>query len=69
MNNPIMDEYGNKKWFNFQGEFHRDDGPAIEMTNGYKEWCQNGKAHREDGPAIEYRNGTRHWYINGKRII
>ena len=47
--------------------FHREDGPAIEYTNGYKEWFIDGKLHREDGPAVEYTNGYKEWYINGKR--
>jgi len=25
-------------WRNSQGQFHRDDGPAIELANGDKEW-------------------------------
>ena len=46
---------------------HREDGPAIEGTNGYKEWVLNGKRHREDGPAIEWPNGYKAWYLNGRR--
>jgi hypothetical protein len=46
---------------------HREDDPAIERSNGDKEWWINGECHREDGPAIETPNGDRHWYINGKR--
>ena len=47
--------------------FHREDGPAVEYTNGYKEWFINGKLHREDGPANEYADGSKSWYINDKR--
>ena len=46
---------------------HREDGPAIEGTNGYKEWVLNGKLHREDGPAIERADGRKEWYLNGRR--
>jgi len=46
---------------------HREDGPAIEYTNGYKEWCINDKLHREDGPAIEFVSGNKYWFINGER--
>ena len=46
--------------------FHREDGPAYETINGYKEWCLDGYTHREDGPAIEYPNGDKSWYLNGK---
>ncbi len=46
---------------------HREDGPAIEYTNGYKEWYKNDKLHREDGPAILYINGRTEWYRDDKR--
>ena len=46
--------------------YHRTDGPAVELANGIKFWCLNGKLHRTDGPAIEYANGNKEWYINGK---
>ena len=37
---------GDKYWYK-NGELHREDGPAIEYGNGYKEWYING----------EYQNG------------
>jgi hypothetical protein len=60
-----IDERGNK-WWKLNGELHREDGPAIEYTNGYKAWYLNGKLHREDGPAISYPSGIKHWCLNGK---
>jgi hypothetical protein len=45
---------------------HREDGPAIEWSDGGKEWCINDQHHREDGPAIEYASGSKFWYMNGK---
>jgi hypothetical protein len=45
---------------------HREDGPAVEYSDGDKDWYINGKRHREDGPAIEYTNGYKAWYINNK---
>lgn len=62
-----IDKCENKRWTNRSGELHRTDGPALEFSNGTKEWYQNGKLHRTDGPAIEYINGTKYWYQNGKR--
>jgi len=47
--------------------FHREDGPAIEYADGYKEYYINGKRHREDGPAIEDTDGYKEYYINGKQ--
>jgi hypothetical protein len=56
---------GTKYWI-LNGEYHREDGPAIECPNGTKEWILNGKRHREDGPAIEHSDGTKHWILNNK---
>jgi hypothetical protein len=54
------------KWYFNGSVLHREDGPAIETTDGYKEWYLNGKLHREDGPAVEYADGPKYWYLNGK---
>jgi hypothetical protein len=54
------------EWKNEKGQLHREDGPAIEYTNGNKSWYLNGQLHREDGPAIECTNGDKVWYLNGK---
>jgi hypothetical protein len=47
-------------------KLHREDGPAIEESNGYKAWYLNGQLHREDGPAAEDADGTKEWYLNDK---
>ena len=57
---------GRTEWINEKGLLHRLDGPAIEWSDGSKEWWINGKLHREDGPAIEDKDGYRAWYRNGK---
>ena len=62
-----IDADGTKRYYNKDGQLHREDGPAIESPNGNKEWYQNGKLHRADGPAIEWHNGDKEWYINGER--
>ena len=56
---------GTKEW-RFNGELHREDGPAYEQS-GHKEWYLNGVLHREDGPAQEYIDGHNEWYLNGKQ--
>ena len=48
-------------------KLHRLDGPAVERTDGTKEWYQSGQRHRLDGPAIEYTSGKKEWYQNGQR--
>jgi hypothetical protein len=47
---------------------HREDGPAIDYTNGYKAWNINGKLHREDGPAVEDTDGYTEWWIDGESV-
>lgn len=61
----VLESIG-KRWYK-NGELHREDGPAVEDKNGYKEWHIEGKRHRINGPAVEW--GVRHkeWYIEGKR--
>jgi hypothetical protein len=54
-------------WRNAAGKLHREDGPAVEYSDGGKEWRLNGRYHREGGPAIEWVNGDKSWYLNGKR--
>ncbi len=53
-----------KQYRNESGKYHREDGPAVEYTNGSKEWYINGKLHREHGPAIILGNGTKWWFLD-----
>ena len=62
----VVDEYGDKYYYNSLNQRHRENGPAIERANGSKEWYINNQFHREDGPAIERADGTKAWYIDGK---
>jgi len=43
---------------------HREDGPAIECSNGDRFWYKDGKQHREDGPAVMYVSGREYYYLN-----
>ncbi len=52
------------KWYNENYRLHREDGPAVELKNGFKYYYINEKIHREDGPAIENANGDKWYYIN-----
>jgi hypothetical protein len=54
------------EWYNDKGQYHREDGPAIEYANGTKSWYKNDFLHREDGLAIEYVDGHKSWYLEGK---
>jgi len=64
--NPVVDENGNKKWFNNNSELHREDGPALEHTSGTKMWFINGELHREDGPAIKNPDGSVEYWLKGR---
>lgn len=44
-------------------ELHREDGPAVENTDGTTYWYFNNKYHRTNGPAdcgaiIDIEHGT-----------
>ena len=57
------------EWRDFYSDLlllHREDGPAVEYTDGFKAWYKNGARHRENGPAIEGYDGSKYWLINGK---
>ena len=60
-------ENGNKVWRNPAGQLHREDGPAIECSNGHKEWWVEGRFHRTDGPAREWSRGQKEWWLNNTR--
>ena len=62
----VVDEQNNIRWYNEAGQYHREDGPAVEYAEGGKVWYLNGQLHRVDGPAIEYANGYKAWWLNGK---
>jgi hypothetical protein len=61
-----VDEHGAIRYENEDGQYHREDGPAIEWSNGYKAWLINGQYHREDGPARIWPDGTERYYLNNK---
>lgn len=47
------------------GRIHRDNEPAVEWSDGFKEWRFHGELHRKDGPAIEC-NIFKEWYLVGQ---
>jgi len=51
---------------NRNGDYHRDDGPAVIRPDGTQYWYRNGQFHRDDGPAIIRPDGRREWLIKGK---
>lgn len=55
-------------WYDEEGRFHREDGPAVDWNTGLKQWRIHGNAHRLDGPAIIRENGTFDWCINNHYV-
>jgi hypothetical protein len=37
-----IDKFGGVAWFNEEGEWHREDGPACISPSGIVEWFING---------------------------
>lgn len=72
-NKPVrnVDEFGLISW-KLNGQYHREDGPALEYPSGSKAWLRYGEFHRDDGPAIERPREEfpylADYYINGKHI-
>ena len=56
----------NKHWKNEFGQYHREDGPAVENSDGTRIWCKNDKWHREDGPTCIHSDGTFSYYLFNK---
>ena len=53
-------------YFCYNLKLHRISGPAVERSNGEKEWWENGATHRIDGPACVSGDGKRKaWYLRG----
>jgi len=50
-----IDEYGIKIWKLPNGDYHREDGPAIEYSGGDKSWYLNG----ENYTKIKYNQKMR----------
>ena len=62
---PDMNYYDGTMFWDKDGNFHREDGPAVVRSDGYQEWYQNGKVHRTDGPAVTRPDGTQRWCVFG----
>ena len=56
----VVNECGDKLYYNNANQLHRTDGPAIEWGDGDRYWCQNNLIHRTDGPAIECTDNSKH---------
>ena len=60
---PEINKYGDKCYYDSDNRLHREDGPAVEWTNGNKWWFKHGDLHREDGPAYERKYGYKEYWL------
>lgn len=67
MNNPDIDGFGTKRWYDEDDRLHREGAPAVERANGDYIWSIHGKLHRLDGPAVKIGN-VKEWYYLGKSL-
>jgi hypothetical protein len=58
-------ERGTRVW-HLDGRLHREDGPAVQYSDGGAIWFRCGKCHRDGGPAFILADGGRLWYRHGK---
>lgn len=61
----VVDREGTIRYFNKQGQYCRENGPAIECSDGSKFWFINGDYHRLDGPAVDFASGYKEYWIDG----
>ena len=65
---PAIEFTDRSQMYCFQGQIHREDGPAVVVPDEMETWYKNGKIHRENGPAMtNLRSGTKMWMQNGVR--
>ena len=50
----LINNYNNKIWFK-NGNWHREDGPALEWSNGEKAWFLNDNYYNEQDYRIALR--------------
>ena len=50
-----INNHGDKCWKLPNGLFHHEDGPAVEYSNGYKEWWVNGKQYSKEDYKYKMR--------------
>ena len=62
----IVSPNDTKRWYNEDGQLHRERGPAVIWPDGAEEWWLNGQLHRDVGPAVILLGGEEWWYRNDK---
>ena len=58
-------ENKDKVYYLKEGQYHREDGPAIEYTDGTKMWFHNGQRLNAQ---VQRANGDKEWYDINERL-
>ena len=65
----ILQENGTRHFFCINGKLHREEGlPAIEYSNGDKEWWFKGIRHRNNNLPAVIIGDKQFWFENGEFI-
>ena len=63
------DELGTTVFFyDKNGRFHREKGPAVLHANGSREYYRHGQLHNENGPARRMSDGRTEFWIAGVQV-
>ena len=62
-------ENGTIEWYDLEGRLHKEDGPAVVSSDGFRAWHKHGELHRTDGAAVSYSDGSEEWFIDGKHPL
>ncbi len=55
---------GKISYYDEDGHYHREDGPASVIPYGTQFYWIHGKMHREDGPAVIHPDGNVSYYLH-----
>ena len=55
------------RWYDDEGFYHREDGPAAVWSDGRQLWYRRGRSHFAHGPSDLWSDGTLRWYEDGWR--
>jgi hypothetical protein len=59
------DQDGTTHW-KLNGQYHREDGPAMVIEDGTQFWFRYGQLHRLDGPAVLWPEGSYEYHVYGQ---
>lgn len=62
----VYDLNGDRNWYSYAGNMHREDGPAYESEiDGVQSWMLHNQLHRYRMPAVIWRDGYVEYHEHG----